>query len=100
MTDRPSSTDAEGQEFFEDFGASLRRADLVRLLDRARLTGDRELRLLVKQHQTLRGVAADALRALEPHLGEPLRDGDASKPRSYPIGFLKFLLEEELQAES
>ena len=82
-------------EFLEDFGASLQPADLDRLLQRARDTGDRELRLLVLQYQTLRRVAADALYALEARgvvAPPPARDG---QPVTYPLGFLQALLRDE-----
>jgi len=88
--DDPSAT-----EFFEDFGAHLTVADCHRLLERARATGDTELRLLVKLYLTLRRTAADALAYVEERYGEraeavPIGQGVTS----YPLGQLRFLTEE------
>ena len=53
-------------EFFEDFGAAaISDSDLEVLLNRGRENGDRELRLLVKQFQTLRHVSALLLERIE-----------------------------------
>ena len=85
------STDAE---FDEDFGASLTVADCERLLERARETGDSEVRLLAKQYLALRQTAADALAYVEERHGEraiavPVGQGATS----YPLGFLRFLVD-------
>jgi hypothetical protein len=54
------------EEFFDDFGAAaIPDSELRMLLNRARENGDRELRLLVKQFQTLRYVSALLLERLE-----------------------------------
>ena len=70
-------------EFDEDFGYSLRPPDVQRLLERARSTGDRDVRLLAKQHQFLRRVAADLLADLELRgLIEPQARHDSASPAS------------------
>jgi hypothetical protein len=90
-------TDESDAEFDEDFGYSLRPADVERLLERARATGDREVRLLAKQHQALRRVAADLLAELEERRILPVEAAPVDSPGavSYPIGLLRFLLRDE-----
>jgi hypothetical protein len=88
--------DASEEEFVEEFGYSLRLPDLERLLVRARETGDRELRLLVHQHQTLRRTAADFLAYVEDRDAEVAAERAApGAPVSYPLGFLRLLLRDE-----
>jgi hypothetical protein len=54
------------QEFLEDFGErGLTSSQLEVLLERARTTDDRELRLLVKQHRLLQRVAEELLERVE-----------------------------------
>jgi hypothetical protein len=80
-------------EFSEDFGAGLSEADVRALVERARTTGDRELRLLAKQYLTLRRVASDLLAYMaERGYEEPEAPERAGQPLSYPVGFMRFLL--------
>ena len=83
-------------EFIEDFGTSLKAADLARLLERARAKGDTELRQLVKQHQALRQTAADVV-ALLKERGEPIPTtfSASGPPVSYPIGALAWFVHDE-----
>lgn len=77
------------QEFLEDFGA--RRLDesaVVALLERARLSGDTELRRLAKEVQVWRHVAPLLLDRLAPP-GSPIDDGDAL------LKFARFLIRGE-----
>lgn len=54
------------EEFLEDFGEqALSVADLERLLERARATNDRDLRILVKQYQALKRVTGELLERTE-----------------------------------
>jgi hypothetical protein len=63
---------------------------------RARVAGDRDIRLLAKQYQTLRRVAADVLAQLEEQGVVPVEPhGTVGEPRTYPIGFLRFILRDE-----
>lgn len=56
----------EADEFLEDFDEqALSAADLERLLDRARTTNDRDLRVLVKQYQALKRVSEELLERTE-----------------------------------
>jgi hypothetical protein len=80
----------------EDFGKSLRAPELSQLLARARAAGDREVRLLVKQHQALRRATADLLADLEQRgVVPPEGPTDTGAPVSYPVGFLRFLLRDD-----
>ena len=80
-------------EFFEDFGASLSEAEVHALLERARLSGDRELRMLAKQYLTLRRVASDLVAYMaERGCAEPEGAERPGQPATYPVGFMRFLL--------
>ena len=84
------------EEFDEDFGYSLRPPDVERVLERARQAGDQEVRLLAKQYQTLRRVAADLLAQLEEQGVLPVEPpGAVGEPVSYPVGFLRSILRDE-----
>ena len=52
------------EEFFEDFGSGLSDEALAALLVRARASGDRDVRLLVKQYRALRRATRDLLATL------------------------------------
>ena len=81
------------EEFLEDFGASLTQEELDQLLERARRTDDRDVRMLVKQFTTLRRVAADFLVSVDDR--DAAVGADAATPGkslSYPLGMLRFLL--------
>ena len=83
------------EELSEDFGASVTVADCERLLDRARRTGDGELRLLARQYLALRRTARDALAYVGERYGErAVAVSVGHGATSYPLGFLRFLVEE------
>jgi hypothetical protein len=58
--------DQEIEDFYEDFGAQpLSASELDAVLERARLASDRELRLLVKEVQSLRRLLPVLLERVE-----------------------------------
>jgi hypothetical protein len=58
--------DRELEEFYEDFGGQpLSASELDAILERARLASDRQLRLLVKEVQTLRWLLPILLERVE-----------------------------------
>ena len=79
--------ESDENEFYADFGEpALSDEQLATLLERARSTGDVELRLLVKQHAALRRTAGRLLDELD-------RSGDPATVRSGEIArFARFLV--------
>ena len=82
--------DQELEEFYEDFGAQpLSASNLEAILDRARLSSDRELRLLVREVQVLRWLLPILLERIE------RCEGVSDKPDDEVLKLARFIIRGE-----